>query len=65
MQSFEIDIDQADSSAPPLGLADTRATPPWSALAERVSSVSARLRVQTHALAVPALAGFLMQGLVC
>jgi hypothetical protein len=65
MQPFEIDINQSDSLAPPFGLADTRAPPPWSALADRLSNVSARVRVQTHALAVPALAGLLMQGLVC
>jgi hypothetical protein len=65
MQAFEIDIDHSDSSAPSFGLAETRSPPPWSALAGRLSNVSARVRVQTHALAVPALAGILMQGLVC
>jgi hypothetical protein len=65
VQDSEIEIDNVDFAAPPLGAAVTPGDWFWSDLSRRLDHLTTLVRVQAHARAVPALANFLMQGLVC
>ena len=60
MQAQDIDIDEHGLPLVESG----RGLPAWSDLSRRLNHLSAFVRVQAHALGVPALATLLMQGLV-
>ncbi|HLZ82118.1 MAG TPA: hypothetical protein VKQ54_01035 [Caulobacteraceae bacterium] len=57
-----MDIDNEQEGLPPLE--SVCGHPMWSDLSQRLSRLSAQVRVQANAHAVPALATLLMQGLV-
>lgn len=59
MQALDIEIDEQE-----VPVAPSCGHPVWSDLSRRMNHLSALVRVQAHAHVVPALATFLMQGLV-